>query len=134
MLVLACCENVRRTTPHNYIALSIFTIAEGFLVGVVSSLYSYQIVITAVLITAVIVIGLTLFAFQTKIDFTVYNGILFVCLMVLMLFSIILMFWRSPIAHLIYACLGALLFSAVSIISLSICACCLCVLCLCQSP
>ena len=28
-----------------------------------------------------------------------------------MVFGIILIFWKNPIAHLIYACLGALLFS-----------------------
>ncbi len=114
MLVLACCGEMRRQTPHNYIALMIFTIAESFLLGIISSLYQYEIVLTAVVITAVITLALTAFAFQTKIDFTVFNGILFVGLIVLMLFGFVLMFWRSPIAHLVYSCLGALLFSAVS--------------------
>jgi FtsH-binding integral membrane protein len=112
MLVLACCGEMRRQTPHNYIALMIFTIAESFLLGIISSLYQYEIVLTAVVITAVITLALTAFAFQTKIDFTVFNGILFVGLIVLMLFGFVLMFWRSPIAHLVYSCLGALLFSA----------------------
>lgn len=113
--MLTCCEKFRRQTPHNYIALMVFTVAESFLVGVVSSIYSYKIVILAVLITAAICISLTIFAFQTKIDFTVYNGLLFVLLMVLMLFGIIAMFWRDSIVQLIYASLGALLFSAVSV-------------------
>lgn len=112
--MLTCCETFRRKTPHNYIALMVFTFAESFLVGVISSMYQYHIVLTAVVITAVICIALTIFAFQTKIDFTIYNGLLFVLLIVLSLFGLILMFWRHSVAHLIYSCLGALLFSAVS--------------------
>jgi FtsH-binding integral membrane protein len=105
---------MRRQTPHNYIALMIFTIAESFLLGIISSLYDYEIVLMAVVVTAVVTLALTAFAFQTKVDFTVFNGILFVGLIILMLFGFVLMFWRSPIAHLVYSCLGALLFSAVS--------------------
>ncbi|XP_054169189.1 protein lifeguard 1-like isoform X2 [Oppia nitens] len=112
MMVLACCGELRRQTPHNYIALMIFTVAESFLLGVISSIYQYQIVLAAVGITAVVCLALTLFAFQTKIDFTVYNGILFVGVIILMLFGFVLMFWRSQVAHLVYSCLGALLFSA----------------------
>jgi FtsH-binding integral membrane protein len=112
MLVLACCGEMRRQTPHNYIALMIFTIAESFLLGIISSIYEYQIVLAAVAITAIVCIALTAFAFQTKIDFTVFNGILFVGLIILMIFGFVLMFWRSPIAHLVYSALGALLFSA----------------------
>lgn len=112
IIMLTCCENFRRKTPHNYVALMVFTFAESFMVGVISSMYYYKIVLTAVLITAVICLALTIFAFQTKIDFTVYNGLLFVLLIVLMLFGLIASFWRDGIVHLIYACLGALLFSA----------------------
>jgi len=114
MMVLVCCGEMRRQTPHNYIALMIFTLAESFLLGIVSSLYEYKIVLMAIVITAVVCFALTAFAFQTKIDFTVFNGLLFVGLIILTLFGFILMFWRSSVAHLIYSALGALLFSAVS--------------------
>ncbi|KAH9404623.1 hypothetical protein TYRP_000449 [Tyrophagus putrescentiae] len=108
IIMLTCCENFRRKTPHNYVALMVFTFAESFMVGVISSMYYYKIVLTAVLITAVICLALTIF----RIDFTVYNGLLFVLLIVLMLFGLIASFWRDGIVHLIYSCLGALLFSA----------------------
>ncbi|CAG2171460.1 unnamed protein product [Oppiella nova] len=114
MLVLACCGEMRRQTPHNYIALMIFTIAESFLLGIISSLYEYQIVLSAVAITAVVCLALTVFAFQTKIDFTVFNGLLFVAMIILTLFGFVAMFWRSNVVHLIYSALGALLFSATS--------------------
>jgi len=112
MLVLACCGELRRQTPHNYIALTIFTFAESFLLGIISSIYPKEIVMMAVGITLIVCLALTAFAFQTKIDFTLFNGLLFVGLIILMIFGFVLMFWRSEVAYLIYSCLGALLFSA----------------------
>lgn len=65
----------------------------------------------AVGITAAICFALTLFAFQTKWDFTGMHAALFVCLIVLMLFGLVAMFFPGKIMSLVYASLGALLFS-----------------------
>lgn len=62
--------------------------------------------------TAVVVIALTVFAMQTKWDFTMMGGVLFVGLWLMIMFSFILMFMRSHVAELIFSCFGALLFSA----------------------
>ena len=115
MITLSCCGNMARKTPHNYICLFLFTLAQSFLVGVIASMYQVQIVIYAVLITGVICLGLTLFAFQTKIDFTVFNGMMFIIFLVFMMFGFIKIFFpHNNTMHLIYSCIGALLFSAVS--------------------
>lgn len=74
MIAMACCESVRRTSPMNFIFLSIFTLAEAFLLGTMSTVYDPDIVMMAVGITAAVSLGLTLFAFQTKWDFTVMGG------------------------------------------------------------
>uniref|UniRef100_T1KDA5 Uncharacterized protein n=1 Tax=Tetranychus urticae TaxID=32264 RepID=T1KDA5_TETUR len=111
LITLACC-GVHRTYPSNLICLGIFTLAESVTIGFSTVFKNAEIVLYAVIITAVIVISLTLFAFQTKVDFTVFNGILFVCLLVLMLFGILLIFIRGKTMMLIYSALGALLFSA----------------------
>jgi len=95
----------------NYICLSIFTLAEGFLLGCATSMYRREEVFFAALITLVVVVGLTLFAFQTKIDFTAMGGILFVAVLILMVFGIVLMFFPGKTGTLIYASFGALLFS-----------------------
>lgn len=34
IIAISCCESVRHTSPHNFIVLAIFTIAEGYIVGV----------------------------------------------------------------------------------------------------
>ncbi|XP_064463726.1 protein lifeguard 2-like [Ornithodoros turicata] len=111
MLVLACCEGVRRSFPVNLILLFIFTLCEGFLLGTVSSYYKADEVIIAVGICAVVCLALTLFAFQTKWDFTALSGILFVCAIVFMCFGFLMIFFHNDVVRLVYACIGALLFS-----------------------
>lgn len=51
---------------------------------------------------------------QTKYDFTSCSGVLFVCLMVLIIFGLLCIFIRNRILHIVYAGLGALLFTCVS--------------------
>ena len=65
----------------------------------------------AIGITAVVCVSLTIFAFQTKIDFTVYTGAAFVGLMILILMGFVMMFVKAPIAHIVYGGFGAILFS-----------------------
>ncbi|EEB18590.1 conserved hypothetical protein [Pediculus humanus corporis] len=68
-------------------------------------------VFLAVAITAVVCFALTVFAFQTKWDFTLMRGGLFVCCIVLFVFGICAMFIKMKIVTLVYSCLAALLFS-----------------------
>jgi len=111
IIALGCCPGVRRTFPMNFIFLGIFTICEGFLLGVVSSRYSTETVLIAAGVCAVVVFSLTIFAFQTKIDFTMCRGFLFVAVIVLFCFGFGMIFWHNKVAYLVYSCLGALIFS-----------------------
>jgi len=111
LIALTCCGDLRRKTPHNMILLVGFTLAEGLMLGVASSTYSADAVLMAVGITALVVLGLTIFAFQTKIDFTMCNGILFALLLCLMIFGIFCGIFRSDIMNVVYASLGAVIFS-----------------------
>lgn len=110
MISMACCESVRRKTPTNYIFLGIFTLTMSFMLGLVTSTYRANEVLMAVGITAVVCLALTLFAFQTKWDFTVMGGVLTVAVVILFLFGILCIFFRSQTMSLIYASLGALVF------------------------
>ena len=92
IISLACCSDVRRKFPLNFIFLGIFTLCEGLMLGTISSYYdvgeftklqvfSYyysldclDAVLIAVGITAAVTLALTVFALQTKIDFTVCGG------------------------------------------------------------
>jgi len=92
VIVLACCQSVRRTFPHNFVVLGVFTLCEGCMLGTITSFYEVDAVLIAVGITAGVTLGLTLFAFQTKIDFTGCGAALFAMLIILIIASIILAF------------------------------------------
>lgn len=110
MCTLVCCDGPRRKVPMNYILLGAFTLCATYLTGVVSSFYETNVVLLAMVMTLGCVIGLTLFAFQTKIDFTMYGGAIFAAFVVLMLFGFILWFFRTPFMNTLYAALGAIIF------------------------
>lgn len=69
-------------------------------------------VLLAVGLTAAIVVGLTIFAFQTKWDFTVCGGAMCIILIIFTLGSVIgSLFFRSEFVSFIVACFGAGIFS-----------------------
>ena len=108
MITLVCFEGPRRKSPLNFFLLFIFTCAEGFMLGTISTVYSVDAILIAVGITSGVVFFLTIFAFQTKIDFTncggkycvIYNvyyslqivGMLCALLVILMISGILLIF------------------------------------------
>ncbi|XP_008820764.1 protein lifeguard 2 [Nannospalax galili] len=110
-IVLACCGDLHRQVPANYILLGFFTLLQGLLLGGVSVFYNAEEVLWATGATTVVTLSLTLFALQTKLDFTLLNGVLFVCIIVLMIFGIVLIVVRTLWLHVLYAALGTVLFS-----------------------
>lgn len=111
LIALACCEDARRKTPTNYILLFVFTLAESFLLAVTVSRYYPSQVLIALGLTTLICFALTIFALQTKIDFTVMGGFLMIAAIVLLVVSIVAIFFPSKLMTLIIASAGALIFS-----------------------
>merc|ERR1719433_1485323 len=112
LISLACCEGIRRKTPHNFIFLGLFTLAEGFMLGTVTARYRADEVLMAVGVCAAITLALTIFAFQTKIDFTAMGGVLIAVLVCFMLFGLIAIFFpASRTLNLVYAGIGTIIFS-----------------------
>lgn len=112
IIVLACCPDFRRKSPMNFVLLFVFTLCEGFLLGGVSGHYDKDEVLMAVGITAIVTLALTVFAFQTKWDFTMMGGLLFVLVIVLFCFGLLCAIIQSRFLNLMYASIGALIFSA----------------------
>lgn len=111
MISMACCTSVRRTAPMNFIFLGLFTLSQGFMLGMTTTVYRGDEVMLAIGITAVVCFSLTIFAFQTKWDFTVMGGVLFVAVIVLMLFGLVAIFFPGKTMSMVYGCFGAILFS-----------------------
>ncbi|XP_071493121.1 protein lifeguard 3-like [Diadema antillarum] len=111
IIALGCATELRRRAPLNIICLLIFTLAEGVLLGVTCTFYDGDEVILAVGMCGIITLGLTIFAFQTKIDFTMMSGLLCALGLSLLTFGLFAIIFRSEVLYTFYAALGACLFS-----------------------
>jgi FtsH-binding integral membrane protein len=67
--------------------------------GMISAYYKIESILIAVGITAFVCLGVTLFSFQTKYDFTSCFGILFVMSLALLGFGIVCIFTQSRVSH-----------------------------------
>ncbi|CAF3816870.1 unnamed protein product [Rotaria sp. Silwood1] len=108
---LVCSKNAARKFPLNLILLAILTLSMGYMMGMISAYYKIESVLIAVGITAFVCLGVTLFSFQTKYDFTSCMGVLLVMTLALLAFGIVCIFTYSRLLYTIYAGLGAVLFS-----------------------
>ncbi|XP_066250147.1 protein lifeguard 1-like [Euwallacea similis] len=114
LFALICCGDARKRSPCNYILLFAFTISMALLLGATTSNVEPRILLVAVGITAAICLGLTLFSFQTKWDFTLCGGWLLCFLIVFTMFgcfSLYCFLRNENVLLLLYASLGVLLFS-----------------------
>lgn len=74
VVYLSCSETARRSHPTNIIVLLLFTACEAVLVGTISAMYDTQVVLLAALMTVGVTASLSLYAMQTKRDFTASGG------------------------------------------------------------
>jgi FtsH-binding integral membrane protein len=102
----------RKSYPANLMFLAAFTGLEAYSISVVTSFFDSRIVLQAVLLTAGIFVALTLFACQTKYDFTSWMPYLFGGLWALILFGFMAAFFPyNSTAELVYSGIAALIFS-----------------------
>ncbi|XP_041842748.1 protein lifeguard 1 [Melanotaenia boesemani] len=111
ILVLSCCDNIRRQVPLNFIALGLFTIAEGLMLGSVAVYFQADAVMWAVGATALVSFGMSLFAMQSKWDFTPGAGCMWALGWSLVSFALLCAIFRSQYLYIFYAFLGTVLFS-----------------------
>jgi len=102
----------RKSYPTNLLFLAGFTGLEAYSISVVTSFYESKIVLQAVVLTAGIFVALTLFACQTKYDFTSWMPYLFGGLWALILFGFMAAFFPyNSTVELAYSGIAALIFS-----------------------
>ncbi|CAG8138960.1 unnamed protein product [Penicillium olsonii] len=102
----------RKSYPANLLFLSGFTLLEAYSISVVVSFYEVRVVVQALILTLGIFVALTLFACQTKYDFTDWMPYLFGALWFMILFGFVAMFVPfGSTVEIIYGVLGALIFS-----------------------
>uniref|UniRef100_A0A1A9WXY8 Uncharacterized protein n=1 Tax=Glossina brevipalpis TaxID=37001 RepID=A0A1A9WXY8_9MUSC len=103
MLMMLCFDDARRKMPMNFIFLGMFTLAESFMLGTIASQFAPEEIFASVTITVILCLALSLYAIQTKVDYTVMG--------VLLIFAIIVLIFPGHAMIMIYSCFGALLFS-----------------------
>ncbi|KAF2104567.1 bax inhibitor family protein [Rhizodiscina lignyota] len=102
----------RKSYPANLLFLSGFTALEAYSISVITSFYESKIVLEALIFTLGIFIALTLFACQTKYDFTSWMPYLFGGLWVLIIFGFMAAFFPyNSKVELGYGIIAALIFS-----------------------
>ncbi|XP_049905758.1 protein lifeguard 3-like [Epinephelus moara] len=113
--ILVCCKGPRRRFPWNLVLLGVFTLALSYMSGTISSYYETKAVLIAMGITAVVCIAVTVFCFQTKVDFTSCGGFLCIASVVLLIIgivtAIVLSFQYVPWLHMLYAAIGAIVYT-----------------------
>jgi len=107
---LACCSNVRRKYPINYIFLALLTLSTSYMVGVISGGYKAESVVLAGGICALACGSLVIFAMTTKIDFTKFLGMLCLMVWVFFLWGFVWIIPGYSNAERIYALVGCVLF------------------------
>ncbi|RMZ89197.1 hypothetical protein DV736_g3570, partial [Chaetothyriales sp. CBS 134916] len=102
----------RKSYPTNLIFLAVFTGFEAYSISVITSFYEARIVIEALILTLAIFVFLTLFACQTKYDFTSWIPYLFGAMWVFVIFGFIYAFLpHNKTIDLVWGLGAALLFS-----------------------
>jgi FtsH-binding integral membrane protein len=110
VIFLSFSETARRSHPTNLVVLLLFTACESVLVGI-SAMYDTQVVLLAATMTVGITACLTLYALQTKRDFTAAGGILFSLLFALIAAGLLSIFWHSKIVNIAISGIGAAVFA-----------------------
>lgn len=119
-VIFSCCPDTMRKSPGNYGLMAIFTIAESILVGFACLQYTLGSVILCCGLTGAVVLGLTVYATQSKKDFTGSGPYLVCCLLVLFGLGLVLSLASALGAagsvafgaiQVMYAAAGAMVFS-----------------------
>jgi FtsH-binding integral membrane protein len=104
-LVLVCNRNLSRTVPYNYYILFAITLCESLVCGIVSSLYSFQIVATALALTIISTLAITFYACTTKTNFSYYRMGMFIVFSQLFMIGLIASLFRLQALYALYTLL-----------------------------
>ncbi|GLT77077.1 hypothetical protein SLA2020_486950 [Shorea laevis] len=100
--------------PVNYLLLGVFTISLAFVVGLTCAFTSGKVILESVILTAVVVVSLTLYTFwaaRRGHDFNFLGPFLFGAVIVLMVFAFIqILFPLGKLSVMIYGCLASIIF------------------------
>jgi FtsH-binding integral membrane protein len=104
-----------KTFPQNYLFITVISLAFGVMTGFICMQYKAESVLMVFVITASIIVCLSIYAVQTKADFTGHNMYFMGFLCGLLMTSMFCILFPGPFMQKICAGMGAILFSALII-------------------
>ncbi|XP_013136427.1 PREDICTED: protein lifeguard 2-like, partial [Papilio polytes] len=110
-IALLCFTDARRKVPYNYIFLLLFTLSFTMILPLALQRFSYEQILFAAGATFIIVLSLTLFAFQTKIDFTLLSGSCLCLVLPLILLGIAVLTTNYDKMNLLYTTIAIIIIS-----------------------
>ena len=108
-LILACCRNLSRTVPYNYIFLFAITLCEALACSIVSSCYSFEIVAISLLLTIISTLTITFYACTTKTDFSYLRVILYIISIQLFMVGLTSIFFRLEMLYMFYTYISTIM-------------------------
>jgi FtsH-binding integral membrane protein len=106
-----CCTETMKKKPNDKIFLCAFTGSMTYTLCFVSVFYKTQIILLGGLSTLGIFSGLSLYAIQTKVDYTTCGNTLCILLLGLILLGFMVPFVSAPLVQIGYSVGGAVIFS-----------------------
>lgn len=115
MCAIICCFG--RQHPTNLILLGLFTVCEAYMIAGITIRYTPNVVAMAGLVTALVTISLTVYAYRTKVEIEVFGALAFVVYIAMLPIAIIGFFvFPGHFLYTVYNVLGVLLYSLFLII------------------
>lgn len=111
LYVLIYIRTASRKVPVNYVLLGLFTLTEAYMVSCITAYADPDTVFIAAVLTAAIVVALTIYAFTTKNDFTICGGLLFTAVMGLFIGGILAAIFQSRLLNILISVLSVIVFS-----------------------
>lgn len=99
LYALGCYRSLARAVPTNYILLTLFTGSMSYMVASITSFYEPEIVLAAAVLTAAVVVGLTVYALTTKTDFTYCGGAMWAFFFVVLSCTVLSFCLRGRVAQ-----------------------------------
>ena len=111
IIFMSCFSNICRKYPQNYVLFSLFTIFMSYILSFTTINYDNGTILLAIGTTLSISIALSIYAIQTKYDFTNIGAYLVVLVVGLIVATIINIFIQNTIFTKIIATIGIIVFS-----------------------
>ena len=107
--ILACNRRIARKVPHNYILLFFITLSESITCSSVALQYSFEIVVSSIVLTIAAALGIIIYTLRTKSDLSGCKMGLMAFISQLFFFGFLNLFIRSSFFNLLYSFAGTAL-------------------------